>query len=91
MLSGHEAIRSWLENLYDQFSVDAAYTSSAVTVIGDWAFDRMTFTMTLTAVGGGDPMSDVGKGLHVYRCQRDGSWKIAQDIWNRDNPPPGTQ
>ncbi|MCH7490100.1 MAG: hypothetical protein IID05_05335 [Gemmatimonadetes bacterium] len=51
----------------------------------------MTFTMTLTAVGGGDPMLDVGKGFHVYRRQRDGSWKIAQDIWNSDNPPPGTQ
>jgi len=35
---------------------------------------------------GGPVVQDRGKGLHVYRRQPDGSWKLAQDIWNSDNP-----
>jgi ketosteroid isomerase-like protein len=31
---------------------------------------------------------DAGKGLHVYRRQPNGSWKLALDIWNSDRPAP---
>jgi hypothetical protein len=30
-------------------------------------------------------MEDVGKGLHVYGRQSDGSWKLTHDIWNSDH------
>ena len=34
----------------------------------------------------GRAVEDAGKGLHVYRRQSDGSWKLMLDIWNRDRP-----
>ena len=89
---GREAARSWLQNMYQQFKIEGTYTSSSdLTVTGDWAFERMAFTLKLTPTGGGAAVEDVGKGFHVYRRQGDGSWKIAQDIWNSDKPVAGSQ
>ena len=86
---GKEAARAWLRNLYQQFKIEGSYTSTAdLRVIGDWAFERMSFKLKLTPVAGGAPIEDVGKGFHVYRRQAGGAWKIAQDIWNSDKPAP---
>lgn len=90
-LYGKDAIRAWLENVYKQFTVQGKYTSSDVVLAGDWAFERFTSTLTTTPVAGGEPVQEVIKGLHIYRRQADGSWKIAQDIWNTDNPPDAGQ
>lgn len=90
ILVGKEAARTWLQNMYQQFKIEGTYTSSAdLTVAGDWAFERMSFTLKLTPIVGGAAMEDVGKGFHIYRRQADGSWKIHQDIWNSDKPLPG--
>ena len=33
---------------------------------------------------GAKPMTEGMKGIHVYRRQADGSWKITKVIWNGD-------
>lgn len=92
VLVGKDAARSWLQEMYRQFKIEGTYTSvSDLTVAGDWAFERMAFTLKLTPTGGGAAVEDVGKGFHIYRRQGDGAWKIAQDIWNSDKPVPGSQ
>jgi len=55
-------------------------------VAGDVAIERVEYTASAWPAEGGPPVQDVGKGVHVYRRQTDGSWKLAQDIWNSDNP-----
>jgi ketosteroid isomerase-like protein len=86
-LVGKDAIRAWTENIYKQFTVQGKYTSADVVVAGDWAFERITSTLTMKPVAGGEPVQEVATGMHIYRRQADGSWKIAQDVWNTDNPP----
>ena len=89
---GKEAARSWFQTMVQQFKIEGTYTSvSDLTINGDWAFERMTFALKLTPTGGGAAIEDVGKGVHVYRRQSDGFWKIAQDIWNSDKPVPAGQ
>ncbi|MCZ6702420.1 MAG: hypothetical protein O6940_05190 [Ignavibacteria bacterium] len=46
--------------------------------------------LTITPVDGGESIMETGKCIHVYKRQADGTWKIAQDIWNMDNPPAAT-
>jgi len=46
----------------------------------------LEFILKLTPVAGGAVTEYVGKGMHIYRRQGDGSWKIAEDIWNSDKP-----
>ena len=83
---GTEGLRTFAENMFSMFNVQGEYTSSELVLLGDWAFERLTMNLTLTPVGGGEPVMETGKCLHIYKRQADGSWKIAQDIWNMDTP-----
>ncbi len=64
------------------------YTGSDVTVAGDWAIERYVGTVMMTPKAGGETITETIKGIHIYRRQPDGSWRIAQDIWNSNEAPP---
>jgi len=71
------------------FSAGFALSPEEVQPAGaEWAFERGTYTITLTPKTGGDPIRDVGKYITLYQRQADGSWRMARDIWNSNNPPP---
>jgi ketosteroid isomerase-like protein len=63
-----------------------AFTFSDIQLAGDLAFERLAYTAMIWPAGGAQPVEDAGKGLHVYRRQADGLWKLAVDIWNSDRP-----
>lgn len=83
---GHDALRKWAETMFSQVTVSGRYTSSDVTVSGDLAVARYVGEVTFTPKAGGKPFTDHLKGIHVMKRQPDGSWKIAQDVWNSDAP-----
>lgn len=89
---GLDAVKKWAEEtMFSQASVSGRYTSSDVTVSGDLAVARYTGELTITPKAGGAPVTERLKGIHVMKRQPDGSWKIAQDVWNSDapaGPPP---
>ena len=89
-ITGHEGLRSWAESFLEQFEMRGEYTSSNVTVAGDWAIERYTGAMTVTPRAGGESVEESVRGIHIYRRQADGTWRIAQDIWTTDVPPPST-
>ena len=88
LLTGAAAVRSWLRSVHEQFKINARYTESQVVVAGDWAIQRYVGVGTITPKKGGRPIEERFKGIHIYQRQPDGSWRIAQDIWNSDSPPP---
>jgi ketosteroid isomerase-like protein len=53
---------------------------------GDIAYVRGSYTMTLHPDGAPNPIDDVGKYLEIRKRQPDGSWLLAADIFNSDNP-----
>jgi uncharacterized protein (TIGR02246 family) len=86
---GPDAIREWIEDFIGgvTFTLES-YETEDVKVDGDLAVEYYTGVWTMTPVGGGDPMTENIKGLHVYERQEDGSWKILWDISNSNNPLP---
>jgi len=88
-INSKDAVESWTQSLLDRFAVQADYTSSDIVVAGDWAFEHFSGNWTLTPKAGGEPIAETFKGIHIYQRQSDGSWKIAWDTWNSDNPPAG--
>ncbi len=85
-LIGKDAVGSWTQSLVDQFAVQGVYTSSDIVVAGDWAFEHFSGNWTLTPKARGESIAETFKGIHIYQRQADGSWKIAWDTWNSDNP-----
>ena len=75
-------IMGWL---FAHFDRHIAYASAEVGVIGDMAFDRGTFTFTVSPRSGGDSTQVTGKYLWLLRRTAAAPWRIARLIVARDN------
>ena len=84
---GSESIRAWSQTFLAPFRAAFTLVVDEVRVAGDWAFERGTYTINLTPKAGGEPMQDIGKYITIYERQPGGTWSIARDIWNSNNPP----
>jgi uncharacterized protein (TIGR02246 family) len=86
---GAETIRGWSGGMLAAFHAEFSLSPEEVQPAGaDWAFERGTYTITLTPRAGGDPIRDVGKYITLYQRQANGAWLMARDIWNSNNPLP---
>jgi ketosteroid isomerase-like protein len=83
---GRAALEQYFRELFSHSRFAFVFSSSRIEVAGDVALERIEYRASAWPAAGGPLVQDVGKGLHVYRRQTDGSWKLAQDIWNSDNP-----
>lgn len=87
---GQDAVRKWGEAMFGQITLNGRYASSEVSVSGDWAVDRYTGVLTATPKAGGSATEEKIKGVHIMKRQPDGTWRIAQDVWNSDAPLPSS-
>ena len=88
---GADSIRAWSAGLLAAFRPEFSLLPDEVQLAGaDWAFERGTYTIALTPKAGGEPIRDVGKYITIYQRQADEPWVMARDIWNSNNPPPGS-
>jgi uncharacterized protein (TIGR02246 family) len=83
---GRQAIRDYFRNLFSRSRFTFMLVSSEIQVAGNTAVERLTYTASIWTATGSSPVEDFGKGLHVYRREPDGSWKLTQDIWNSNQP-----
>jgi uncharacterized protein (TIGR02246 family) len=90
-VEGHRAIVQYFRHLFSQRTFRFTFTSSDIQLAGDTALERVTYTAIISRRDDAPPVEDVGKGLHVYGRQSDGSWKLTHDIWNSDQPLPSSQ
>lgn len=88
-LVGHDEIRAWTGSFLEQFDAAAEYTGSTVELFGDVAVEHYIAEMSLAPRAGGERVTATVKGIHIYRRQPDGSWRIQYDVWNADGPPDG--
>jgi steroid delta-isomerase-like uncharacterized protein len=80
---GRQAAVDWFSGVAKQARTTAiTMTRRAVTVAGDVAIEEGAFIWELTPTGGGSPIEDHGRVLATWKRQPDGSWKIAQNMWN---------
>jgi len=48
--------------------------------------ERGGYTIGMNAVAGGPAMHDSGKYITIYQKSPMGTWRMARDIWNSNNP-----
>lgn len=76
-------IMGWLSA---QFHRHITYVSAEAVVLGDVAFDRGTFSFTVSPRSGGDTSRVSGKYLWLLRRTGVGQWRVARLIVSRDDP-----
>jgi ketosteroid isomerase-like protein len=82
-----DALAEYFRRLFLQSRFTFQFTSSDIQIKDDIALERVTYDAVISPLGGAPSIQDTSKGLHVYRRQRHGSWKLTLDIWNSDGAP----
>lgn len=80
---GRSAITEYFSRVFAARRLTFTFTDSAVEVFGEVAIERLSYTAVATGPDG-ETSEDTGKGIHIYRRCADGTWQLAQDIWNSD-------
>lgn len=86
---GKEGIGLWSGGLLSNFQVQFGLTVDEVRILGDWAFERGDYAISLNPSAGGPSMQDSGKYITIYRRSAGNRWQMARDIWNSNNSAPG--
>ncbi len=90
-MRGRAALRSWLEGVHDQSTFTGGAIEPRMTIaVGGWALDLYEASRSVAPRAGGDAVEEHYRGMHIYRRQPDGSWRIAQAIWNTATPRGGS-
>ncbi len=86
-IEGRDAVRTWILPLTqgEDFSITWGATRVEVSAAGDLAYSRGTYEYSLKDAEG-NPVSDKGKFVDIWKKQADGSWKAAIGIGNSDGP-----
>ncbi len=81
---GREAILPW----FQAFPPMTEFNLTITKLEGccDLAYMVGAYSMTIAPEGAPEPIQDVGKFIEVRQKQDDGSWQIAEDIFNSDLP-----
>lgn len=86
---GLDAIRAAQYRQFEDFDQDITIRMDESEFSGDLAFVRGSFAVTQTRANG--PTIDlVGSWMNLMRRSPDGKWRIARNMWNRDQPLPPT-
>jgi len=83
---GIEAIRTGLARFFAEYEWSSQEPIEELNVLGDWTFTRTTWSASQTDKDTRVVAKLLGKAVHIYRRQPDGTWKIAIDIFNYDHP-----
>ena len=86
---GRATIESWSKGFMNLFRLEFELAVDEVRVWGEWAFERGTYRISLHPKSGGPSMPDVGKYITLYQRKSGNVWRMARDIWNSNNAPPG--
>jgi ketosteroid isomerase-like protein len=87
-VQGKAAIQAWEESLppFSNFQEESLEIQGR----GDLAYDRGTYSMTMTLPGAA-PIKDHGKYLTIWQKQAGGLWKVSRVMFNSDVPLPAPQ
>jgi ketosteroid isomerase-like protein len=84
LVKGPAAIREVMGQLMTMpgFALQFSATNTQVSAAGDLGYITGTYELTLASG------VEKGKYVTVWRKQPDGSWRVVEDIFNADAPPP---
>jgi len=87
--TGHDDVRSAIAAFYAIPGLTLHWQATKVEAArsGDMGYSMGTYEMSFTGPDG-NPATDHGKYVTIWRKQDDGTWKVVADIFNSDLPAP---
>jgi ketosteroid isomerase-like protein len=93
IVTGRGAIRSYWRHI---FAIPGSHQNTSklsrveVSRAGDLAYTQGTYANQFD-LADGTTATERGKWVSVWKKQADGTWKVAVDVYNTDEPPPAHQ
>jgi uncharacterized protein (TIGR02246 family) len=79
---GNEAIRSRIQEMFNQFIIQEENVFEDVKVSSDLAVAHLTWSSIVTPKTGGEPSEYYGNWILVFDKQFDAAWKVIYSIWS---------
>lgn len=89
VIQGRETWREWAMS-FNVTVTDYSIIIDEIDGRADLAFVRGKYSESFLFEGAAEPVSGAGKFLEIWRRGSDGTWLIAVEAWNSDEPPPET-
>lgn len=91
IVTGRQAVREEWEHILSIPGFQSTTTTMVeVSRAGDLGYTQGTYSTTFNLQDGTTGMEH-GKWVSIWRKQADGTWKVAVEIYNTDEPPPSHQ
>ncbi len=92
-LTGKAAIRADIAHMMSDPNYSLSFHADRIEAArgGDMVYTQGTYRATMTDPKTGQPVTETGKNVAIYRKQPDGSWKCVVDMGNSDPPPTAPQ
>jgi len=88
MVRGKQAIKGLFDGMIQQMGApQLTLRTIQVDEVGDMANEIGEYTLKFQPAGG-EPVTDIGKYVVIWKRQGDDSWKLHIDIWNTNSPLP---
>lgn len=76
-------LRTWLRQFLEEFAVEwLSFEHLEIVAEGDLGYHVYTYDWRVTPRADGVAILGRGKGIHILRRDRTGTWKIVREIWN---------
>jgi ketosteroid isomerase-like protein len=87
IVEGKAAIREFVASSFKIPGFKIHWTSQKPSFSPDGQVAYMRAANEMTVPGENGPMTIIGRGMTVWRVDKDGQWRCVIDIWH-DPPPP---
>jgi len=84
LVSGRDASVELMRQFFSKYQLNIQYASTQVQVDGNKAFDRGSYTQTVTPKDGGAAQASKGEYWWFYARADDGNWQQTHVIWTTD-------
>jgi ketosteroid isomerase-like protein len=87
VIAGKAKLDAASRRMTEQFQIHETWLPIATVIDGRLAYQRGTFSTTMTPKTGGPARTTEGKFLRIYRRLDDGAWTMVIDSFSGDRPP----
>ena len=81
-IAGKEGVAAWVAGYFEAIQTSWTKTTVELVVADGLAYEWYRYHVVDSPRDGGEPATDTGNGVNIYRIDADGAWRVWRDIWS---------